>query len=398
MAGAFAFLLFGYEMVRGPSNALYMKAYGPQNLGLILTVTPPLLAALLFGYNLCLSRLGARKTLAAAGLFSTAALALLRVPAAGNGAWAPAALYFIRQAYVVVLIEQYWSFLDSRLSPETARRANGVMTGIGSLGGVLGGYLLGRFSGRLTISDWILGSALCTLAAGAFADAAYHVGGEPRAETPAAGSGSRALGLGSFLREPLLLRLLLLVGISQAFAVIVDLRFQTAVFTAIPGMDAQAAYYGRYYSLLNAGTFFLQFAVTPLALSRLAPGRIQAAIPAVHVGLGVWALLHPSLSSCAAAYLAFKSVDYSLFRSSKEIFYMGLSFDARYRAKELIDILVYRFGKGSTAFLIAVLQRAGIMTIAIFSWSALAGGLAWMGLALPLAWPSRRDRRPQPSS
>ncbi len=79
MAGAFAFLLFGYEMVRGPSNALYMKAYGPQNLGLILTVTPPLLAALLFGYNLCLSRLGARKTLAAAGLFSTAALALLRV-------------------------------------------------------------------------------------------------------------------------------------------------------------------------------------------------------------------------------------------------------------------------------------------------------------------------------
>ncbi len=385
MAGAFAFLLLGYEMVRGPSNVLYMRAYGPQNLGLILTVTPPLLTALLYGYNLCLSRLGARKTLAAAGLLSTGALALLRVLAAGRWAWAPAALYFIRQAYVVVLIEQYWSFLDSRLSPKTAGRANGIMAGVGSLGGILGGYLLGRFSGRWAITDWILGSALCTLVAGAFADAAYHFGGEPRAETIAAGPGSHALGLGSFLREPILLRLLLLVGISQAFAVIVDLRFQTAIFSKIPAMNAQAAYYGRYYSLLNAATFFLQFAVTPLALSRLSPGIVQAAIPAVHVGLGVWALYHPSLLSCAAAYLVFKSVDYSLFRASKEIFYMGLSFDARYRAKELIDILVYRFGKGSAALLIAVLQRAGIMTIAIFSWAALAGGLAWTGLVAPLA-------------
>ena len=397
IGGAFAFLLCGYEWVRGPSNALYLRAYGPQNLGFALAVVAPALAAILYGYNALLTRLGPRRTLAWTSLLSIAGLALLRFLIAWGVPGASAALYFLRQVYIVVLLEQYWSFVDSRLSAGEAARANGLIAGLGSLGGVLGGWLLGRWSGAWPTRDWLIAAALVSLPAVLLADLAQRVGGEACAEEAAGAAGGLSIGASSLSREPILWRLLLLVAVTQAFSVIVNLRFQTQIYRDIPSLDGQTAFYGRFYAGINLLTLAMQFALTPLALSALSPGVAQAAIPALHLGLGFWALSHPSLASCAAAYLAFKSTDYSLFRASKEMFYRGLSFDARYRAKELIDVLVYRFGKGGTAFLIAVLQRAGIMTAALFSWSALAGVLAWTGLALPLALP-RRAPAPQASN
>ena len=49
------------------------------------------------------------------------------------------------------------------------------------------------------------------------------------------------------------------------------------------------------------------------------------------------------------AFALFKTIDYSTFRAAKEILYIPLSFDARYRAKEVIDVFGYRFGKLSLA-------------------------------------------------
>jgi len=48
-------------------------------------------------------------------------------------------------------------------------------------------------------------------------------------------------------------------------------------------------------------------------------------------------------------------LDYSVFRASKEILYIPLSFDARYRAKEVIDAFVYRGAKGALSGIFAVL-------------------------------------------
>ena len=46
----------------------------------------------------------------------------------------------------------------------------------------------------------------------------------------------------------------------------------------------------------------------------------------------------------ALAFFLFKAFDYSIFRAAKEVLYVPLSFDERYRAKEIIDVLGYRTG------------------------------------------------------
>ena len=71
------------------------------------------------------------------------------------------------------------------------------------------------------------------------------------------------------------------------------------------------------------------------------------------------ALISPGLLTASIAFLVFKSVDYSLFRAAKELLYVPLPFDARFRAKELIDVFGYRFGKGSSSLGVGLLFRLG---------------------------------------
>ena len=78
----------------------------------------------------------------------------------------------------------------------------------------------------------------------------------------------------------------------------------------------------------------------------------------VHLIAGAALTIAPSLRSGAIAFLLFKALDYSLFRAAKEILYIPLSFDARYRAKQVIDSFGYRFAKGGSAGVITVIGFA----------------------------------------
>ena len=107
-------------------------------------------------------------------------------------------------------------------------------------------------------------------------------------------------------------------------------------------------------------------------------------MPTIQLGAIGWALLAPSLWSVGAAFMAFKTLDYSLFRGAKELVYLPLSFDGRYRTKELIDVFGYRSGKAISSLGIAALQRTGFELTAYFLPSAFALGTLWMGLTLPM--------------
>ena len=76
--------------------------------------------------------------------------------------------------------------------------------------------------------------------------------------------------------------------------------------------------------------------------------------------------------------------DYSLFRASKELIYLPLSFSARYRAKEFIDVFGYRTGKGGSSLVVLGLQKLGIAMMNYYLMIALAFVLIWLALVIPL--------------
>ena len=153
----------------------------------------------------------------------------------------------------------------------------------------------------------------------------------------------------------------------------------------MPDVDARTAFYGSFSAVLNSCAAVLQLIVVPLALRFISVRVIHLSIPMVHLLSGLALTLRPSLRTGALAYLLFKAFDYSLFRAAKELFYMPLSYDERYRAKQLIDSFGYRSAKGGSAGIIE-LVRLGVRTIpgAAFSITAMVMAGLWASIVANL--------------
>jgi AAA family ATP:ADP antiporter len=384
-----AFLLCGYELVRSPSTTLFMDAYGPNSLPAAMAVTPLAIIAALYLYGRLLTWLGPRRAL----LTTTVGSALL-LAAAYLGVfaqWRPAAalLFVVREAYVVLLVEQYWSFINSTLATRSARKLNGPICGIASAGSIIGGRTVALLAERVGTEGLVLLAAVATLPAAGLMNLAYRRCGEPQ-DRPAERR-SDTLGLGLFSRNRVLVVLLLVILLTQAVSTLLDLNFNGTVQATITAPDPQAArdsrtaFLGTFWSRVNIASAFMQFLATPLLLRWLPLGLIHLAIPLAHVSACVYLLLTESLFAAGLAFMLFKALDYSTFRAAKEILYIPLSFDARYRAKEVIDVFGYRFGKGGVSLAVMGAQAAGSPVVkAGLAVGALAAALAWAVLAIPL--------------
>ena len=96
------------------------------------------------------------------------------------------------------------------------------------------------------------------------------------------------------------------------------------------------------------------------------------------------AIVEPSVFTVGLAFFLFKAFDYSVFRAAKELLYVPLGFDERYRAKEVIDVFGYRTGKGGSSAVIALLQKAGLVMNNYYLAIGLAFAFLWFILVFPL--------------
>ena len=148
----------------------------------------------------------------------------------------------------------------------------------------------------------------------------------------------------------------------------------------MPVRDARTAFLGNFWAGVNSGAFALQFAVAPLLLPRLSLRLLHGGIPVIHMLAAALLFVHPTLGVGALAFLVFKSLDYSLFRAGKEILYMPLPYDARYRTKEVIDAFGYRASKGGAAGVVAGIGQLAAVPVALYPVAAMVTAAVWLGL------------------
>jgi len=351
---AAGFLLCGYEFIRAVSTSLFLDAYGAQNLPRVMLAVLPGTFLLLYVYGRILSWLGATRTLLLTSLSSAALIASSYGMFLKGYTLAAAFVYVFREAYIVLIIEQYWSLVNSTLTTEQARRINGPFCGIASLGAITGGLLVRVLATRLGSEHLLLFAAGSLLPAAACSAMAYALAGEPKPSKSEEGGKEGHTGLQVFFQSRYLIFIGLLILTTQVVSTMLDLRFNGLVEIEKTNTDERTSFYGSFYAGLNAVALLLQFIAVPLMLRLISLRIIHLGIPVIHLVTCVILTIAPSLWSGLIAYLLFKSFDYSIFRAGKEIFYIPLSFDARYRAKQVIDTFVYRFAKGGSAGIIAL--------------------------------------------
>ena len=385
ISAAASFLLCGYEFIRSVSNSLFIEAYTADNLPWVMTAVPPSVLLILYIYGRLLSWLGATRTLTITSFLSAALiygcyLLLLR----GVG-FAAAIIYVFREAYIVIIIEQFWSFVNSTLTSKQAKMINGPFCAIASVGSVTGGLLTARWAETLGSETLLLFTAASLIPTAIFGVIAYAFAGEPQPTQDEEGGRRGHLGIITFFQSRYLLFIGLLIISTQVISTVLDIRFNGLVEMEMSDKDMRTAFFGNFFAGLGALSAILQVLAVPIALRLISIKVIHIGIPIFHLLNGYLLTLFPSLRTGAAAFLMFKSFDYSLFRAAKELFYIPLSYDERYRAKQIIDSFLYRSAKGGSAGVIALIGL-GIKTIPgmAYSIAAMAASCVWSGLVLNL--------------
>jgi AAA family ATP:ADP antiporter len=201
--------------------------------------------------------------------------------------------------------------------------------------------------------------------------------------------GSWYAGMQTAVRSPYLLAVclyMLLFTIGSTFLYLLQAEI---VAQSIADRAARAAYFAQVDIWINGLTLLLQLTLTGRSLRKLGVGLTLALLPLLSaVGFLVLAV-SPVLAAVVVFQVARRVTDFALSRPAREVLYVPLPREDKYKAKNLIDTFVYRAGDQVGAWTHAGLTALGLASAGIAA-IAVPISLAWVALAL---WLGARHRQ-----
>ncbi|OVE80571.1 hypothetical protein BVY03_05990 [bacterium K02(2017)] len=396
------FLFVGYSLMRSATPPLFIEAYGKQNLPLALALVTLLACLTVYVYGKCLKKYGARYSFYIMTAITFVAILLSYIGVLNHISLAAGFMHIFKDVYIVLLVEQHWSFLNSSIDKSIGKRWIGPTSGMMAIGSLVGGVMVKYFVVSFGTPHLLPLVALLLIPMSIMMEMGYRKCGEPKPtieEKETTKNNNESVFSTKILKKnPQLFYLLLVVLISQMVSASTTLRLQGAVSDNYNLVDQQTAFFGMYYSYMAIATALFQFILSPYVFTRFSLKLVQVLIPLLHFSIAIIAILSPSLLTISLAALIFKSVDYSMFRGAKELIYIPLSFDGRYRAKQLIDVFGYRFGKSGVALLVTAFRKFGVMGEAGYAVMTVLASSAWIVASIPMAMQSEKSTKKLSSS
>lgn len=287
----------------------------------------------------------------------------------------PAALAVYAHAGVfgATLVSGFWSVINERFDPYTARHVIGRIGTGASLGGVVGGLVTWGAAGMMGVPTMLLLLAALTLACLAVLERLPRgAGAWPVASTAAAPSPRLALGL--IRRHPYLSNLALLVALCAVTETALDYVLSAAVTSRYSGGGPLMSFFALYHTAVGVLALALQTIVTRRSLERLGLGGSLSVQPVVVAISGALAAAVPGLWPRVAVRGAQAVLRSSVFRSAYELLYTPLPPEQKRPTKALLDVGADRLGAmaGSLAVLAALLFTARATLLLLMLASAIA--------------------------
>lgn len=279
---------------------------------------------------------------------------------ASGGKWLPLAFWMWANTYAVVLITQFWIVVNDVFNPREAKRLIGFFVSGGILGGILGGLFTALFAGRENATGLLLPAAV-VLAASIIPVGAifrYLDRARGRADVPGqeTGSGDKAgfkacfdtvLG-DSYLR--LLAGVVLITGVISTF---VDWQSKNIIESwSRGGRTNLFSFFGFFNVGLLVFSFLLQLLLTSSIIERYGLRLTLLFYPALLLLCSLGIAFLPGIILAVGIKGADKSLSYSINQSSRELLYIPVSPERKYRAKIFIDMFLNRFARSVGAVIL----------------------------------------------
>ena len=308
--------------------------------------------------------------------------------------WVGRVFFIWASAFNLFVVSMFWQLNVDVFSPEQGKRLFGLIAAGATLGAIVGSAVTASLAHHVPPMGLLIGAAVllevAVFSAGRLSRLSSTLEPQQVAHEAEAPIGGGILsGITHVLRSPYLFNVgvfLLLFSITSTF-----LYFQQAAIVsgAFKDRAAQTAFFATVDLLVNCLTLAVQLFLTARIVVMLGVALTLGVLPALTiVGFGAIALL-PTIMAVAAFQVVRRAADYAVARPARELLYTVASREDRYKAKSLIDTVVYRTGDQVGAWSVALLRAIGLGASHV-SFAAIPLAALWLINAL---WLGRRQEQ-----
>jgi len=294
-------------------------------------------------------------------------------------------------------VSVFWSFMADLFSSEQGKRLFGFIAAGGSAGALLGPALtiwlalpLGPVNLLIVAAVLLELAVLCVrrleFTAASNGDAQSAPAAQPAAHAATAAQalgGGWLAGIAMVLRSPYLAGIALWVALLSLAGTFLYFQQANIVAAASDNPAVRTRIFASIDLAIGVLTLVVQFFATGRLLSRFGAGRAAAFLPLVFaIGFLVLAFT-PMLLVVIAFQAVQRTANFAISNPAREVLFTVLAREEKYKAKNVIDIVVFRGADAASGWLFALLRGAGLelSTISLAT-VPLAG--AWLALALAL--------------
>jgi len=279
----------------------------------------------------------------------------------------------------------FWSFMADLFTSEQGKRLFGFIGAGGTAGALLGPI----------ITIWLsvpLGPVNLMIAAVIFLELAVfcvyrlerNVVMREQAQAPTESIGGSAFAaIPELVRSPYILGIGVWVALLSYAATIIYFEQAHIVSEAVKSAGLQTRIFASIDLAVSLLTLVTQLFITGQVLKRVGTGVAAAALPMVYiVGFAVLAVM-PTLIVVVTVQVVQRWMNFAIANPARQLFFTVVTREEKYKAKNLVDVVVYRGSDALSGWIFDTLQGLGLKlgAIALCSLPVVAG---WAVLSLAL--------------
>jgi ATP:ADP antiporter, AAA family len=285
------------------------------------------------------------------------------------------------------VISLFWILLSDLYRTDQAKRLYGFIAAGGTAGALLGPLITQSLVKVLGANTLLLVSAAFLILAAFMALALRRlfsgIAGHQSEEKPI-GDGILA-GARKVWESPYLFKIALVVLLANLVSTFFYLEQTRIVGEATMDRETRVQLFARLDLTVSVLTILAQLFVTGRVMMNYGVGAAAGALPA-WATLGLIALwISPTLGVIASVMAIERAIAFSLTSPALKVLFTGVEPEAKYKAQNFIDTVVYRAGDAGSGYVFKGLGSAFGVTGSAVALVALPAAAAWLWLSLGVA-------------
>jgi AAA family ATP:ADP antiporter len=374
----FFFFLFGSYSIVKPVRDAMGTVYGMSHIQELFTGT--FIASFLFApiYSGLASRI--RLSTFLPWVYGIVAVSILLFYGLFEGAqgeqdrWIAAAFYIWVSTFNILIISVFWTFMADIFSRTQAKRLFGFVAAGGTIGGIVGPAIatfLVKSVGNnnlmlISAAGFVLTAVLVRMLTAEKRRMAVAGVESQQTTLDRKLAGNPFDGFKLLFRSKYLLLLALFLLLMTWISTIVYIQLGELITKAFDSREARTQAYATIDLLVNSGAVFIQLFGTGRLISRFGVTTGLLVNPVIMVVAFVAVMFSPVLMVLGGIQLLRRVAEYAVAKPTREMLFTVVDQESKYKAKNVIDTVIYRFGDVSSAWISSFILPFGVAGLAIF--------------------------------